>query len=160
MILNRWLYWNDNMRLEKMSMDGNNKTDLFTFEGYHHSIIAFTLDCQAQQLYWVGVDMDQSYTTFVSINRSNVDGTNMETIFILNQDDYYYYFGYYGEIHLSLFEQQLFVSSSTDYEISILDINQENITTSSMIIDRSLLCNSFYRRYLTIISENKQLQGM
>lgn len=141
-------------------MDGNNRTELFTFERYYQSIIAFTLDYQAQQLYWVGVDVDQySYTAFVSINRSNVDGTNMEMIFRLYEDDYYYYYGYYGEIHLSLFEQQLFISSSNDYEISILDINGENITTSSTIIDRSLLCNSYYRRYLTVISENKQLQG-
>lgn len=137
-------------------MDGMNRTEILAFD-YYQGIVAFTLDYQAQLLYWVLVDhYYYYYTNNVSIYSSTVDGTNIETVFRLNNDFYNNYYYYYGDIHLSLFEQRLFVSSST--ELFVLEINEENVTTST-IVDRSLLCNSFYRHYLTIISENKQLQG-
>lgn len=154
-LLYRWLYWNDYTRLEKMSMDGKNRTEIFVYYHYYRSIIAFTLDYQAQQLYWVGVDMDQD--PFLSIYRSNVDGTNIEMIFRLHH--YLDFSSYYGGFHLSYFEQQLLLSSSYNHEISILEINGQNVTNRT-IIDQPFLCNSYGRCYLTIISEKEQLQGM
>ena len=137
-------------------MDGSNRTRILTFNHsyYYHRIFGFTLDRQAQELYWIELDMGRDYSyPFASIKHSSINGTNMQTIFSL-PDDYYwtYYTGYF---HLSVFEQIVYISSSIHFEISKLGINGENFTT---IIDRSLICygNYYHNMYMKIISERNQ----
>ena len=53
-------------------MDGVNRTEILASNfDYYQEILTFTLDYEAQLLYWVGVNY-YNYTNFVSVYRSNV----------------------------------------------------------------------------------------
>ena len=72
---NRSLYWSDwgqAPRIERMSMDGTNRTALHTTGLLWPN--ALTLDYSSQTLYWADAGLDR-------VEASNVDGTNRRVLF-------------------------------------------------------------------------------
>ena len=127
----RLLYWNSNKRIERMSMDGKNRTAIVDVDtgSYHDVILSLTLDYQAQVLYWVfGNDSNGS----LIIKCSNVDGTNQQTILQL-QNVHYDYYNYHRFYHYSLglsisvYNETLFLSSSPTRELYKIRTNGDTL---------------------------------
>lgn len=119
-----------------MSMDGKNRTVVIGVNTsyYDNIMFSFTLDYQAQVLYWVFGDY---HNHTISIKCSNIDGTNRKTILQLN-DSYYYDFYYYYHYHLvyrldswglTVYNETLFLSPPRMREIYKLGTNGENFIT-------------------------------
>ena len=73
-LLLRWLYWSDwadTAKIEKASMDGENRTVIHDTDLEMPN--GLTLDLAQQILYWIDARLDQ-------IESSNVDGTNRRVI--------------------------------------------------------------------------------
>ena len=112
-------------------MDGNNRTAIIDVDNYD-AILAFTLDYQAQVLYWIlGDNSNQSQI----IKRSNIDGTNQQTILQLRDEfyDYYYFFhhhySFYSKTSLTVYNETLYLSSSWTSEVYKIGIHSENFNT-------------------------------
>jgi hypothetical protein len=129
------LYWNSDRGIERMSMDGNNRTAIINVTKYRDDAIlflsSFTLDYQTQVLYWV-FHINDSDDNLI-IERSNVDGTNQQTILRL-QNVYYYDFYYYYYHHhryflylfssgLTVYNETLFLSLSWTRELYKIGMN-------------------------------------
>ena len=106
-----------------MSMDGKNRTamiiDLDT-RSYSNDILSFTLDYESQVLYWV---LGNHSNSRLIIKRSNVDGTNQQTILQLQN---VYYVSYYYRHHssgLTIFNETLFLSLPRTRELYKIGIN-------------------------------------
>ena len=138
---NRQLYWNNYGDIERISMDGNNRTAIIDVIWYHNAILSFTLDYQAQVLYWVyGNDSNGS----LMLKRSNIDGTNQQTILQLQNVyyDYYYYYRYYYRFYSdasglsTVYNETLFLSLTLTRELYKLGINGDAL----LLINSSVLC--------------------
>jgi hypothetical protein len=107
-------------------MDGNNRTAIIDITGsYGDAILALTLDYQAQVLYWV---FGNGSNGSLVIKRSNIDGTNQQTILRLQNVYYYYYhhhhlFFYLHSLGLTLYNETLFLSLSSTRELYKIGIN-------------------------------------
>jgi hypothetical protein len=96
-------------------MDGKNRTSILRVDtrSYRDAILAFTLDYQAQVLYWVFGNYSNHS---LIIKRSNVDGTNQETILRLQNEHYYYYYRH-RQLGLAVYNETLFLSVSRTREL-------------------------------------------
>ena len=111
-----------------MSMDGRNRTTIIDVDA-HDAIVSLTLDYQTQVLYWVyGNDSNGSLT----IKCSNVDGTNQQTILLL-QNVYYEYYIYHLLHHYSrglsitVYNETLFLSLSPMSELYKIRTNGDTL---------------------------------
>ena len=110
-------------------MDGNNRTVIIDVDTYDF-ILSLTLDYEAQVLYWILGD-NSNYSQI--IKRSNIDGTNQQTILQL-RDEYYDYFLFYRHFYsitsgLTVYNETLFLSSLWTNEVYKLGTNAENFNT-------------------------------
>ena len=126
----RWLYWNSNRGIERMSMDGKNRTVVIGVDAsyYDNIVLSLALDYQAQVLYWFFCDR---HNNTIYIKRSNIDGTNQKTILQLNDSYYYNYCHYYhlDSWGLTMYNETLFLSSPRTREVYKLGTNGENFIT-------------------------------
>ena len=110
-------------------MDGNNRTTIIDVDTIDNdAILSLTLDYQAQVLYWVFIDYDNRSQT---IKRSNIDGTNQQTILQLRDEllDHFFYFYILGySLGLTVYNETLFLSVSRTREMYKLGTNGENFT--------------------------------
>ena len=94
-------------------MDGNNQTTIIAFNS-SHTHITFTLDYQAQILYWVDSHSNR-------LESSNVDGTNRQILLISNDiycgvslfRDVLHLSGYYGKVYTASKNGQDFQLTTT-----------------------------------------------
>ena len=124
----RLLYWNSGRGVERMSMDGRNRTTIINVDTYD-TILSLTLDYQAQVLYWVfGNDSNGS----LIIKCSNVDGTNQQTILQLQNVhydyyNYHYWYHYSLGLSISVYNETLFLSSSPTRELYKIRTNGDTL---------------------------------
>ena len=124
-------------------MDGNNQSVII--DSYQNHILSFTLNYQAQVLYWVGYD---NYDHHLRVNSSNVDKTNRQTILQLSPEYYYL-----GRRHgLTLFENVLFLSLPRNRELYKFSIGQ-NLTS----ISNGMRCKLYGR--LKVVTKQQQPPG-
>lgn len=134
-----------------MSMDGKNRTviiNLNRWRYYVDTILSLTLDNQAQVLYWVFSDKGNRSLT---IESSDVDGTNRQTRLILtnNTVDYRHSLRFPPRLTI-LYNQTLFLSSPWSNEIYKLRANGDNFMT---FISNLGLCRSSY--HLKVIKQQQ-----
>lgn len=139
----RWFYWISSRGLERMSMDGNNRTIVInrthTNSHYDDAILSFVLDYQTQTIYWVSYDLDDDN---MIIKCSNVDGTNQQTILHHQMYHYYYYEIFYTPPGLTIHKETLYLSFPWMREVYTLGTNGGKFTT---FIDESVLCRVKYQ---------------
>jgi hypothetical protein len=139
-----------------MSMDGNNRTAIIEHNLQYHRdyaiLLSFTLDYQTQVFYWIfyinGSDGN------LIIQRSNVDGTNQQTILrlqnLLFYDFYYYilnnhYYSYevYNSLGLTVYNETLFLSLSWTGELYKIGMNGDAL----LLINNSAKVFCRYQNY-------------
>ena len=124
-------------------MDGKNRTIIINVNRnstyYYDAILSLTLDYQAQMIYWVFGNYSNHSLT---IKRSNIDGTNQQTISQPIQI-YGYYYAFDYPPGLTMYQETLFMSLPWMREIYKIGINGENFTT---FINSSaqVFCSGYY----------------
>ena len=139
-----------------MSMDGNNRTVIINVERrryYNDAMLSFTLDYQAQVLYWIfSVYTRANHSLELNIESSNVDGTNRQTIIQLSDN--------HSETlrfppHLTIYKGMLFLSSIWNDKIYKLRTNGKNFTT---FVNSSVLCGVNYHQLKVMKQPPGELQ--
>ena len=120
----RLLYWNSDRGIERMSMDGKNRTVIINVDAYD-AVLSLTLDYQAQVLYWV---LGNNNSGSLIIKRSNTsDVATQQTLFQLQNIHYYhYYYHHYYHYHslgLSVYNETLFLSLSWTRDVYKMGIS-------------------------------------
>ena len=116
-----------------MSMDGNNRTAVINGNWWsYYGIVSFTLDYEAQVLYWVF-----NYYYSLNIESSNADGTNRQQ---LTTYDWGYYYSHRRSPGLAMYKDMPYLSLR-NREIHKFRTNGENVTT---FINRSVLYSGYY----------------
>ncbi len=118
-------------------MDGHNRTAIIDVDNwsYGDAIVSLTLDYQAQVLYWLfGTNSNRRLV----IKRSNIDGTNQQTILRLQNERYMYQYHYYDDpfyhyLGLTVYNETLFLSSSWTRKLYKLGMNGDAL----LFIDNS-----------------------
>ncbi len=146
--------------IERASMDGNNRTIFIDVENITRSIysvdfaiLSFTLDHQAQVLYWIFGDESDHYLTLTSSNI--IDGTNRQITSRLG-DRYidYYSLLYYYPPGITVHKETLLLSLSgwpnVVYSVNLeLGANNENFTMYTFLNSSesdSVLCRYGYHQ--------------
>ena len=128
-----------------MSMDGNNRTLIIkenrTEQYYHDRILSFTVDYQGQMLYWVFSDYADDYICNLIIKRSNIDGTNQQTIYYYDHNRWYCYTILETPPGLAIHEETLILSLPWMREVHRLGTNGANF---NIFINDSVLCRVKY----------------
>ena len=125
----RWLYWNSNRGIEKMSMDGKNRTIIINLERrqyYVDTILSLTLDYQAQMLYWIFYHRNNDSLV---IESSNVNGTNQQTILPLINNTVNYRHSLRFPPRLTIYNDIFFLFSPWSDEIYKLRTSGDNFMT-------------------------------
>ena len=137
----RWLYWSTGKRLERVSMDGNNRTVLIS--NLNSSINSFTLDYQTQVLYLV------FFNQTLKVTSANIDGT------IIRQQQIPHYSSEsesFSSLHI---HKTMLYLSLWNREVFTFGTGGENFTTFT---NSSVHCFGQYR-HLKIVSEEQQPQS-
>ena len=141
----RLLYWNSDKGIERMSMDGKNRTAIIDVtSSYGDVILSLTLDYPAQVLYWV-YGNHSNYSLIIKC--SNTDGTNQQTILQLQNVHYDYYYYYYYHRHysstyssgLTVYNKTLFLSLTMTSDLYKIGINGDTslfINSSAQVFCR------------------------
>ena len=138
----RWLYWNSNRGIEKMSMDGKNRTVIINLNRYRYyinTVLSLTLDYHAQMLYWIFYRKSNNNT--LVIESSNVNGTNQQTILPLMNTTVNYYHALRFPPRLTVYNNTFFLSSPWSDKIYKLRASGDNFMT---FINSSVFCRDNY----------------
>ena len=127
----RLLYWNSDRGIERMSMDGKNRTTIIDVDTYD-TILSLTLDYQAQVLYWV-LGNNNSRSLLIRCSNTQSDGATQQTIF-QRKNIYYHRFFYLSG--LSVYNEILFLSISWTRELYKIGTNGD----TQLLINSLMIC--------------------
>ncbi len=83
------IYWRDSGtgKIQRANLDGSNIEDLVTLEGSSvYGPYDLALDMNGGKIYWTTNDLTPNRDSIHKIQRANLDGSNIETVFITRSD--------------------------------------------------------------------------